>query len=114
MLVFYNRYRELCAKRKKSISAVAEEIGLSRASANGWKNGALPNDANFQKLADYFGVSVEYLKGFEEEQKKNDILTDAAHKTLTNPLFGEAVIKLYKLSDEKLKDILPILTALGE
>ena len=68
--VFYTNYVALCAKQKKSLSAVAEEIGLSRTSPNGWKKGKQPSDVNLQKLADYFGVSVKYLKG-EEEQKEN-------------------------------------------
>ena len=69
MSSFYNNYVELCAKKKKSLSAVAEEIGLSRTSPNGWKKGKQPSDVNIKKLADYFGVSVAYLKG-EEEQKE--------------------------------------------
>ena len=59
----------MCAKHNKSASKVAEEIGLSRASANGWRNGAMPSEVNLQKIADYFGVTVEYLKGEEQEQK---------------------------------------------
>ena len=70
MTEFYKKYVELCAKQKKSLSAVAEAIGLSRTSPNGWKKGKQPSDVNMQKLADYFGVSVAYLKG-EEEQKEN-------------------------------------------
>lgn len=70
MSTFYKNYVELCAKKKKSLSAVAEEIGLSRTSPNGWKKGKQPSDVNLQKLADYFGVSVAYLKA-EEEQKEN-------------------------------------------
>lgn len=70
MSAFYKNYVELCAKKKKSLSAVAEEIGLSRTSPNGWKKGKQPSDVNIQKLAEYFGVSVEYLRG-EEEQKEN-------------------------------------------
>lgn len=66
---FYNVYVSLCAKHKKSKSKVAEEIGLSRASAYGWTNGALPSDVNLQKIADYFGVTVEYLKGEKQEIK---------------------------------------------
>lgn len=69
MSIFYNNYISLCAKHKKSASGVAEEIGLSRASANGWRNGAMPSEVNLQKIADYFGVTVEFLKGEEQETK---------------------------------------------
>lgn len=70
MSAFYKNYVEQCAKKKKSPSAVAEEIGLSRTSPNGWKKGKQPSDVNIQKLSEYFGVSVAYLRG-EEEQKEN-------------------------------------------
>lgn len=68
---FYKTYISLCAKNKKSASGVAEEIGLSRASANGWRNGAMPSEVNLQKIADYFNVSVEYLKGQEPQQDEH-------------------------------------------
>lgn len=66
---FYDIFIELCANKKVSASSVAEKIGLSRASAFGWKNGALPSDVNLKKIADYFGVSTEYLKGKTENKK---------------------------------------------
>ena len=49
MSAFYKNYVELCAKKKKSLSAVAEEIGLSRTSPNGWKKGKQPSDVNIQR-----------------------------------------------------------------
>lgn len=66
---FYKRYCDLCAKAGMSASGVASAIGLSNAAANGWKKGKLPNDTTLSKLSEYFGVTVEYLKG--EETKKD-------------------------------------------
>lgn len=63
---FYNKFVVLCAQSNKSLSSVTEAIGLSRTSPNGWKKGKQPNDLTLQKLANYFGVSVAYLKGEEE------------------------------------------------
>lgn len=61
MSYFYENYVSLCAKIKKSPSYVAEAVGLSRTSPNGWKKGKQPTDVNLQKIADYFGVTVEEL-----------------------------------------------------
>lgn len=73
---FYHLYLELCNEIKKSPSAVALEIGLSKTAVNGWKTkGTKPTDANLQKIADYFGVTVEYLKG-ETDIKKPPITKD--------------------------------------
>ena len=70
MSIFYERFLRLCANAKKSPSGVAAAIGLSNAAATGWKNGKQPSDTTLYKLAEYFGVSTDYLKG-EEEQKEN-------------------------------------------
>ena len=60
---FYEKYLELCAKAGKSPSCVALEISLSKTTVNRWKNGGGVTDATALKVANYFGVSPEWLKG---------------------------------------------------
>lgn len=67
--MFYFRYVDLCNRINKSPSAVAEELGFKRSSVTRWANNSVPRQATLQKIADYFGVTVEYLKG--EETKKD-------------------------------------------
>lgn len=88
MSTFYNIYVALCAESKKSASKVAEEIGLSRASANGWRNGAMPSLVNLQKIANYFNVSIEYLKGEQEQATKKPL-----------PDNEERIKELYEMTD---------------
>ena len=64
--MFYETFVELCKLRGVSPSAVAEAIGASRKAASGWKNGSVPRNATMLKLAEYFGVSVECMKGNEK------------------------------------------------
>lgn len=64
MSTFYEKYVSLCAQSEKTPSGAAVEIGLSKGTANGWKNGKRPNDLTLAKLAAYFGVPVSY---FNEE-----------------------------------------------
>lgn len=99
MSIFYSNYISLCAKHNKSASKVAEEIGLSRASANGWRNGAIPSEVNLQKIADYFGVTVEYLKGEEQDEtffslSKYNAFYQRLHKICKNK--GITVTKMVK------------------
>lgn len=63
MTNFYKNYVGLCAQKNVSLSAAAEAVGLSRTGPNGWKKGKKPSDLSLQKLANYFGVSVEELTG---------------------------------------------------
>lgn len=61
--MFYDRFLELCEREGVLPSSVARDIGLSNSSATYWKRGSTPKSDTFQKLADYFGVSVDYLIG---------------------------------------------------
>lgn len=66
--MFYDRFANLCAQKGVSASFVVQQIGLNKSSATYWKNGAIPKGDTLQKLADYFGVSVDYLLGKEPER----------------------------------------------
>lgn len=67
MAQFYEKYLMLCAKANKTPSGAANEMGLSRGTANGWKNGKQPNDVTVAKIAQYFNVPVSFLKNDSEE-----------------------------------------------
>ena len=56
------RIRQLRFDHKLSQQKLADKLGVSRQSVNGWENDkGLPHWANLQQLAEYFGVSVKYL-----------------------------------------------------
>lgn len=59
--MFYDQFVKLCKERGLSPAAVARNIGLSNSSTTTWKRGAMPKGETLQKLADYFGVSVDFL-----------------------------------------------------
>lgn len=61
-MAFYDNYIRLCAAKGKSPSAVALEIGLKKSNVTYWKNNRNnPSDITLQKIAEYFGVSVDDL-----------------------------------------------------
>ncbi len=70
--MFYANYIKLCNSVDKSPSAVAEEIGIKRSTVTRWKSGKSQTDANIQKVADYFNVSVDFLKGNEQKEAPTD------------------------------------------
>lgn len=63
----WNVFLNLCNSVGKSPTAVALEIGLSDAAPSGWKKGAKPRDSVLNRLADYFGVTVDYLLSGNEK-----------------------------------------------
>lgn len=81
--MFYNIFLKLCNDRGISPSAAALDMGFTKAANTKWAAGKTPRDATLAKIAEYFNVSVEYLKGEEGEtdykvQKKNPAQMDGA------------------------------------
>ena len=67
--MFYDIYVALCKKKGVSPTKAALEIGLSKATPTTWtKRGLTPQGETLAKIADYFGVSVGYLLGTEDEK----------------------------------------------
>lgn len=60
-----NRIKELRNKQRLSQTELASYIGVGKPTVSRWENEKiLPTSENWQALADYFNVSVEYLKGY--------------------------------------------------
>lgn len=67
ILVFFARLKKLCDDRGISPYKACTDVGLNRAAVAKWKKGSRPNGATAVKLADYFGVSTDYLLGIDDE-----------------------------------------------
>lgn len=70
--MFYEVFLDLCAEKNISPTKAAVEIGFSNAAPTGWKQGAVPRDSALKKIANYFGVTMEYLKGETDIKKPAD------------------------------------------
>ena len=64
--MFWKNFFELCSRCDKSPNGVAKELGISSGAITNWKNGRVPHHSTLLKLAEYFGVSVDYLLGNED------------------------------------------------
>lgn len=108
-MAFYEKYLELCAKAGKSPSCVALEISLSKTTVNRWKNGGGVTDATALKVANYFGVSPEWLKGETEDPsagiKKDPIPKDGAVSSAKQKLLDS----VDGMSDEQLEKLLGLI-----
>ena len=73
-----NRLKELRKQKGLTQQGLADEISVSKITVLRWENEERqikPEKA--QQLADYFGVSVGYLLGYEEAKTLENILKDA-------------------------------------
>jgi transcriptional regulator with XRE-family HTH domain len=80
VFVMYERYEELCKEKGVSNYRISKATGIPQATLSDWKNGkSTPKSDKLQIIADYFGVSVDYLIG------KTDFITySSAVKTWEN------------------------------
>lgn len=63
------------------------------------------------QFAEVLGVSVAYLMGWEETQKKNDALTDIVVRLRTDGKFASAVEGLNKLDEVQLASVMQVVSA---
>lgn len=58
----YQRFNELCKERGCTAADVAKATGLYRSVFSDWKSGRCkPKVDKLKKIADYFGVTLDYL-----------------------------------------------------
>lgn len=61
-MAFYDKFELLCGKKRVTPTQAARDNGITQQAVSLWKTrGSTPKVGTIQKLADYFGVSVEYL-----------------------------------------------------
>ena len=85
---FVDIIEELLKKNKIQKSKMLTDLELSINSFSNWKNrGTTHNGDTLLKIADYFGVTVDYLLGKEDEKKPAD---EADLESVKVALFGGA------------------------
>lgn len=70
--MFKEQFIKLCNEKGVAPTVVCQSIGLSNAVFSKWGDESIPRRATLQKLADYFGVSVDYLLGNAEKEKPSE------------------------------------------
>lgn len=73
----YEIFERLLSEHGVTAYRVAKETGVTTATLTNWKKGKYtPKQDKLQKIADYFGVSIEYLMtGKDEPEKGGSVLT---------------------------------------
>ena len=67
--MFFDIFYDLCKKKGVSCTKAAEDIGLSNSITTKWKKtGATPGGDTLNRIANYFGVSTDYLLGKETKK----------------------------------------------
>lgn len=82
--MFRLRLKELRESVGLSQYAFAEKFGISQSTVGNWEAGRRePNSATMQRIADFFGVTVDYLLGRDEPKKeKPPVITEKDEKDI--------------------------------
>lgn len=83
----YEIFEQLLQKNGISAYRVSKEAGVTQTALSNWKNGRnTPSTQTLQKIADYFGVSIDYLMTGKESDKKEPQLNPKDQKDIENIL----------------------------
>lgn len=70
----YEIFEQLLQKYGVTPYKVSKATGVSQSSLSDWKRGRItPKTSTLQKIADYFGVTLDYLTTGKDESKKKEI-----------------------------------------
>lgn len=64
----YSIFEQLLQKHGVSAYKISKDTGISQVTLSNWKNGrSTPKQDKLKLIADYFGVSLNYLMGLEDK-----------------------------------------------
>ena len=113
----YERFLELMQKKGVKFADVAKATGIHPSTFSDWKKGkSKPKTDKMQKIADYFGVSVDYLLGVQTSGQEG-YYTDPETAKLAQEIFENSELRaLFDVSrlmePEDLKAVYDIALAL--
>ncbi|MTI80064.1 MAG: helix-turn-helix transcriptional regulator [Firmicutes bacterium] len=95
MNIFAERLKELREEHELYQKELADKIGVKRGTVAAWEAGRLPERSALEKLANFFGTSVDYLLGrtdFRDAKKEEE-------NDNTEPPHPEELEKIIKQSN---------------
>lgn len=107
MCTIYNNIKSLCDERGVKPGRMCVELGMSKSILTGLKNGTKKNiqTDTAQKIADYFGVTVDRVLGAEKK-------TAATKDDGLSPMESQLMEYVRALTDDQKKMLLAQLQAL--
>lgn len=99
----YDIFEKLCEEKGVTPYRVCKETGITTSTISNWKAGRYtPKADKIQKIADFFGVSIEFLMGAEEKEESPIYYTNAEAADAAQKIFEEDKIlfDVYRSTDK--------------
>ena len=75
--MFKKNFIKLCASKNVTATTVCNAVGITISAFSQWTDATVPRQTTLQKIADYFGVTVEYLLRDEKETEAIEVTASA-------------------------------------
>ena len=116
--MFYDIFERLCNEKGVKPGRAAEECGINRSNVSLWKSkGFTPRSDALNTIADYFGVSVDYLLGNTDQKEKAPAKAEADDVTFDDFTYAmyhesreldsedkQALLNMARLLKKKIKE----------
>ena len=109
-MTIYERIKCLCKTKGITVSELERTFKKSRDFYRKW-NTSMPNSANLIEIADYFGVSLDYLIGRDEKYSAEQAMLDV--EISEDFELKEAIKKYYALDDRKKEHVIELINLLS-
>lgn len=111
--MFKKIFIQLCNKKNESPSSVCRNIGITPATFSCWTDDSVPRKATLMKIADYFGVSVDYLLGEEtkKEEPPQKLYIEDSQNVHMIPIFETVSAGFGSLANDFVIDYMPLFIA---
>lgn len=103
MTRFYEKYLELCASSGMTPNGAAKIIGIPSASITGWKKGSMPRSNAIEKISTYFGVTTDYLLGYEDIKEKPTLNEDELDLSGVSAAKRDFIFDILDLNDDQVQ-----------
>ena len=115
----YERFAKLLEIKGITAYRLSKDTGISRTTLSEWKSGrSTPKADKMQKIADYFGVTVNYLMGWDEPEldRFNDERVQSIESMSATEIMKKALADTgyydQEFTDEEVMDIIKYAHAL--
>lgn len=91
----YEIFEQLLQKRGITAYRISKDTGIAQSVLSAWKTGkSTPKLDKLKTIADYLGVSIEYLMGEKkEEEKQTEYYTDTETARMAQEAFDDPDMK---------------------
>lgn len=86
--MYYENFERLCKAKGVTPAEVSRNTGIATSTLTNWKKGSYtPKIEKLQKIADYFGVPVDYLLNVEKNRHLKEYYVDEETAKIAQRIF---------------------------